>query len=304
MQLGQVLSMITQKVNTMTEAGDLDKIYSKRKPLVALLLYAIWQEQHGQPEMFDMLVRITRAPGMLRYTWRLFERGINPLSKATPHAIVFISPSIFWGSYSLIAHEEDQVQRWAAATSVVQYTEEAAQNVVDALLQIVSLANTSSCTPHITTGVWSWLIKQPTLPPICKGRSCGTSRKVVRMVQGLGNTEILKSYLLLVWSEWDQLYPDGFEEMCVSVREDFCGVGMGHHRGDLIQRLDHILRQLDQGLGYLKQHNPDLREEQVQAMEHQYQQLREILLEINIQTIACKLTHPTIILSCMLIRGV
>ena len=40
--------------------------------------------------------------------------------------------------------------------------------------------------------------------------------------------------------------------MKVSLREDFCGVAMQHHRKDLIERLGHVLDQLDQKLESLK----------------------------------------------------
>ena len=243
--MGRVSSLITQKVNTMSEAGDLDKLRSKQKPLVALLPYAVWQERHGQPEMFDMLLRTARAPGTLMFAWHCIQPfALKLFSKATPRVIIFISSSINWDRHSPIADQGDFVQRWAAATSVVQYTEEAAQSVVDMLLKIVYLSELSVCTQHITPGVWSWLTRRPTLPPICQGRRFGTSSWVISIVRRLENIETLKSYLLLIWSEWSDPPHEGFEEMRASVREDFCGIGMGHHRGDLVRRLDHVLGQL------------------------------------------------------------
>jgi len=281
----------------MAEAQALNKLHSKHKPLVALLPYAVWQEQHGQPEMFDMLLHVARAPGTLMFTWRCVKHFVvELLPKATPHTTVFISPSNVWES---IFVREDFVQRWAAATSVIPHTEEAAQCVVDVLLQVVSY---SFFTPPITTSIWLWLMRQPMLPPICRGRARGSRLTVVRMVRGLENIDILKSYLLLVWSEWDALYYDGFEEMCDSVREDFCGIGMGRHWGDLVQRLDHVLGRLDQGLGYLKQYKPDLNEDQVRNMQDQYRILREILIGVNIEAVA-RTSYPTIILSRMLIQA-
>lgn len=87
---------------------------------------------------------------------------------------------------------------------------------------------------------------------------------VARQVQALGDIDILKSYLLLVWSEWDHLPSCGFCMMCTLIEEDFGGIGMGCHQEDLIKHLDYILGQLDQGLGYLKQHVPSLHEQEVQ----------------------------------------
>jgi hypothetical protein len=65
---------------------------------------------------------------------------------------------------------------------------------------------------------------QPSLPPECSGRSRGSSADVVRQIRGLGDIEILKSYLLLVWSEWDHVGDEqsgGLAEMQISIREDF-----------------------------------------------------------------------------------
>ena len=44
------------------------------------------------------------------------------------------------------------------------------------------------------------------------------------MVRGLKDIKVLKSYLFLVWSEWDTPY--GFDEMCTSILEDFGGICM------------------------------------------------------------------------------
>jgi hypothetical protein len=105
------------------------------------------------------------------------------------------------------------VAGWAVAASAVPYTEEAGQSVVDILLHIASV---DSLRPHIPTGIWTWLNKRPSLPPKCVGRSRGSSGDVVRQVRALRDTEILKSYLLLVLSEWDCIddqQPGGLAEM-------------------------------------------------------------------------------------------
>ena len=106
------------------------------------------------------------------------------------------------------------------------------------------------------------------------GRGCSP-------VQVLGNIRILKSYLLLVWSEWDWVYHSGFAEMCTSIREDFSGVGMGCHREDLIKWLDHILEQLDQGLEYLQWHKSSINENDIRLKKWQYKELKRVLLEVD-----------------------
>ena len=73
----------------------------------------------------------------------------------------------------------------------------------------------------------------------------------------------------------------GFDEMQISIREDFGGTEMGHHRVDLVRRLDYVLERLDRGLGYLRQHNPAFDERHLRRMEDTYQKLRETLLRVD-----------------------
>ena len=69
--------------------------------------------------------------------------------------------------------------------------------------------------------------------------------------------------------------------METSIKLNFSGVGKDHHQKDLLQRLDHILGQLDLGLDYLQQHKSSLKEGEVQLMKKQYGELKEVLLEIG-----------------------
>ena len=73
----------------------------------------------------------------------------------------------------------------------------------------------------------------------------------------------------------------GFDEMQISIHEDFGGIEMGHHRVDLIRRLDHVLERLDRGLRYLRQYNPALDERDVAEMKETYPKLRETLLRVD-----------------------
>jgi len=91
---------------------------------------------------------------------------------------------------------------------------------------------------------------------MCHGQYQGALPVVIQQVKAFRDIEILKSYLLLVWSEWDCIQLGGFDKMCTLIREDFSGIGMQHHREDLIEQLDHILGQL--GQGYLRQHKQGL----------------------------------------------
>ena len=69
--------------------------------------------------------------------------------------------------------------------------------------------------------------------------------------------------------------------MQVSIREDLGGVGMWRHREDLIKRADHILGQLDRGLGYLARHKQDFRRPNIYRAEGQYEELKRVLLEVH-----------------------
>jgi len=206
------------------------------------------------------------------YATTMFQ---EPSPPSLNRIIALAAPYVTW--YDDLC-TEDTVTRWAAAVSATPYSEEVGQGVVDALLEIT---NTSSLRPHIPTNIWVWLKKQPSLPPVCQGRSNGSWEYTVRHVRGLGDIEILKSYFLLVWSEWDYAYDDpGFDEMVLSLREDLSGIGMGGHRQDLIKRLDYVLGRLDLGPKHLEQ-NPRSDEDFVREAEARYRKLKEVLLEVD-----------------------
>jgi len=288
--VGQVSNQIVHKMTTMAKAEDPTELHNKRKIVATLLPYATRQERDGKPEMLNAFLEAARTSRMTSLPWRPVLYCLHTvLYKATPRAIVLVSPHIEW---RVIRDNEDLAQLWVAAASTVQYTEEVARCVVAALLLIASNDMQSQ---YLTVDVWSWLTKRPSLPPSCLSRSRGSLWRVVKAVRGLGDIEILKSYLLITWSEWNALWSVGFDEMCVLLREDFGGVGMGHHRVDLIRRLDQILGQLDQGLESLERRLPNLGQPLFQLMKDQYGKLNEILLEINDEVIA-RTSYPIIML--------
>ena len=272
--------MITQKIETMAETGDPDELHFKSKAITAFFPYAIWQEKDGDPTMLDAFMRASWASGLLYFTWHRADRFVSALlSEATPRAIVLSSPHIPW---YLLTDRGDLVGLWAAATSAIPYTEEVAQCVVDTLLQI---ASRSKLLPYITPDIWAWLTTRPSLPPVCVGRYYGTYGHVAEAIRKLEDVDILKSYMLLAWSEWDALWNEGFDQICASIRGDFGGAGMDRHWVELIQRLDHVLGELAQGLGHLQKRNPILRAYDFQLMDDQYKRLRETLLEANMEAI-------------------
>jgi len=279
----------------MAEAGDEPILRGKRKAITTLLPYAAWLERDGRPGMLDAFLRAARALGFMWYHPTHFSNMLS--SKASPRAVVLASPYIPWRSSP---KGVGLVQRWAAAVSAAPHTEEVAQSVVDALLRIASHRELS---PHITLDAWSWLKKRPSLPFTCTGRRFGTYSNNVKAVRELKDIEVLKSYLVLVWSEWDAILDEGFDEMHASVCWDFGGIGMGHHRADLIHRLDHILGQLDRGIEHLKQRVPGVDGQKFRKMKNQYGKLRYILLEANARAIAGTSYRVTTLLSILIQTG-
>ena len=261
----------------MARIADPDQIWSKRKVIIALFPYVVWQDRLGDGDygMVDAFSGIIRAPEMVAL---LTEQITTLFEEASPdppnRGVTLMSPHVDWGQVS----NRNTVTWWAAAALAVPYTEEVGESVVDTLLQI---ASEDLLRPYIPTDIWAWLKKRPSLPPICNGRSMGTQGSVVSRVRELGDVEILESYLLIVWSEWDYVYEDGLVEMRSSIREEFGGIGMGRHREVLVKRLDRVLGQLDRGLGYLKQQNPLLDEDHIPTAREQYGELRKVLLEVD-----------------------
>ena len=272
----------------MIEAADLNPILRKRKAISALFPYAVYLARDGQQGMADTFLRVARASNSnyREFMWGCVGPCIVPLldKPTTPSLdsiIILASHRVPWYSSRV---DKDTVARWAAATLAIPYTEEVGQSVVDALLQIASV---DSLRPHIPIGIWAWLKRRPSPPPVCYGRWIGIKEDVVRHVRALEDIEILKSYFLFVWSEWDPVkYPwerRSLQEMWTSIQEDFGGIGMGHHRKELINRLDHILGQLDLGLEHLRLHKPSLDDDDVQTAKEQYGELKKLLLDIIIR---------------------
>jgi len=271
---------VTRRLKTLAEAEDFHLLRSRFKAIVALLPYAVRHERDGKDEMLDAFLRAARASRKSQFTWIYLKQiATKLLSEASPRAVVLASPHIPWG---VMADRGDLVQQWATATSAVLYTEEVGQSVVNVLLRIASV---DRLVPSIPVDVWSWLSKQPPLPPICLGRDVATRGCVVKAVRALKDVEILKSYLLLVWSEWDELQDSsGFNKMCALIREDFSGIGVGRQRAELIQRLDHVLGQLDQGSEHLKQQNLQFDRYYLWKAKRRYRKLKEILMEVERRT--------------------
>ena len=276
----QVSNVITQKLKTLAEAEDHHSLRSKRKAVATLLPYAVWQERDGRPEMLDTFLHAARVSRERQLTWnRIAQAAIRLLSEASPRAIILASPHFPW---DLFTDNGDLVRQWATAASVVRYAEDVGQSVVDVLLQI---ASQDRLVPFIPVDVWAWLTRRPPLPPTCMGRHVGTHSRVIKAVRALKDVEVLKSYFLVVWSEWDDLRNNaGFNKMCAAIKEDLCGTEKGGHRAELILRLNQVLGQLDGGFGHLKEHDPKFGKYDLWKMKRRYGKLRELLLEVENRT--------------------
>ena len=262
----------------MARAKDPDQIESKRKALIALFPYAVWRERGGEYRMFDAYFGIFAVPKAMELVGKSIVALLEEASHNSPNWVVtLVLPYEDWG-YEIFMEDQNTVTRWASAALAVTGTEKLGPNVVDTLLRI---ASNDLLLPSIPVDVWAWLKKRPSLPPICRGRFLGTRGHVVRRVRELGDVELLESYFLLVWSEWDSVYDSGLREMRSSIREGFGGIGMWRRREVLIKRLDHVLGQLDKGPEHLKQQKPSFGEQHIRKMREQYEELKEELLEVD-----------------------
>ena len=250
----------------------------KPKAISALLPYAISLDQSGDQEMNDATFHLAKISTPWRFRQHYIERyTIALLSEPAPPSLnrttVHLSTYVPFGSW-----DEGMVSRWTAAVSAVPYSERVGWSVISTLLK---LASSEVLRPCIPIDVWALLKKQPSLPPVCPGRDLGNVRAVIDHVRGLGDFDILKSYFLLVLSEWNALNHSNLAGMRLSITEDFGGIGMQHHRADLIKRLDHVLAELDRGLEHFRQYRPEFGEDDVQGRKERYGRLREGLLEVE-----------------------
>ncbi|KAF9780489.1 hypothetical protein BJ322DRAFT_295883 [Thelephora terrestris] len=289
-RVDEISNLVTHALWDMARRSDPYEIECKRKAITALFPYAVWRERDMKHEMMDAFLTVFLVSNPTTSLWHPIVQFIGTLFKAlSPQAIVVTSPHVPWYR---VADDESVVTAWAAATLAIQYTEvvdreiieEVERRVVDALLQIASV---DSLRPHVPDDSWSWLNKRPSLPPVCLGRSMATKKHVVRRVGELEDVEILKSYLVLVWSEWDpigspKLDPAGshrcLREMQLVISRNFRGDGMQAHRKDLVDHLVRVLGQLGRGLEDLKEGKPWIDEDDVERAKVQYLKLRDVLL--------------------------
>jgi len=103
----------------------------------------------------------------------------------------------------------------------------------------------------------------------------------IRRVRALGDLEVLKSYLLLFWSGLPHIddWLESLAEVQISIQEDFGGIGMAHHRKDLMKWLDRGLEE-----GY----------DTTESTKERYKEFRRLLEEEHVKVVSR--TPPWLIL--------
>jgi len=286
-----VSEKLSKKLKTLVEATDLGQIRSEYKAITALFPYAVWQERDGKHEMLNAFLYVVGASKWFGFMWNhigpLFPKLLDEESHISlKRASVLVSPHLRWWSLPTSKH---LIQPLATAASAIPYTNEVGMSVVDTLLQI---ASDHSLRQYIPLDMWSWLNTHPPLPPVCRGRYLAGLSNTLQIVQALGDIEILKSFLLLVWSEWNGLYFEGLKETYSSIWDDLSEIEMWHHREDLLKHLDHVLGQLDLGLEHLRQRDPDINEDGIQQRKDQYRTLQKVLLEVDMEATEMLIGEP------------
>ena len=274
------MELIAQKLETLADAPDRVPLLRKEKAIYALLPYAIRQERDQEYAIFDALLHAAEKIPGFRFSWCHIQPFLDKLFDGTSHlsserALILVSPYMNWHESNF---GKDRARIWAVAASAVPKEEEIAPSAIDTLLQI---AFHNLLPSGLYGDAWSWLKLRPLLPPVCEGRSLGRHREIVRRVRDLGDIEILKSYLLLVWSEWDYGFDDGHFETHDLIRRDFSGIEMKSHRADLLQRLDYILAELDRPLQHFQRYDPNFHRDYLRRSKNRYRKLGKTLLEVD-----------------------
>jgi hypothetical protein len=293
----RVSSLIIKTLESLLQAADPFMILSKHKAICTIVPFAVSLEQHGQQGMVDLALRAVEASRSPESIWcrvygyiaKLFER---PSPSSIYRVIALTAHYWGWGSWG---NTEIAVVKWETAILEVPYTEETCQSAVATALQVV---HDGSLRPHIPVKVWAWLKKQPILPPQSEGRTKGPNPDVISHIRGLGDIEILKSYLVLLWSEWKLPSDEEIDATGITIRKDFCGTRMEQHRKDLVRRLDHVLGELDRGWGYFSQHTTCYpTQDEVELAKGRYGKLKDVLLEVEREGTMKALTRTSLVLT-------
>ncbi|KAF9645648.1 hypothetical protein BDM02DRAFT_488486 [Thelephora ganbajun] len=281
MQLETITSSIASRL--MEATRDPDAIVFQYKAITALFPYAARRGQEGDSQLLDAFLRAVKYfPYTSQWTRRyirpviprlLAEGGSTTLKRAAILALPHLE--LAWLDCNDIG---TFIELWISAAEALEDTEGVCQAVVDVLLQ---MAFFHSVRGHITPKVWSWLNKRPSLPPRCRGRLlCSIGSNVLPAIRARNDVELLTSYLITMWSEWDCAGEWAFEGMCEALWEVFCGDDdeVREHKKDLVVRLNSVLGELSRGLGYLRSRNPDMQLGEFDVIRERYRELKRILV--------------------------
>ena len=263
--------------------------WQQAQAIRVLFWYAVIQEQCGDTNLFDAILRLAgKQFNQHQLHELLWPLGVSKMfAHASPRAIILVTPHLGLATEPFSV-AQDLISKWLEAVSVAPHTEEVASSVVITLLQV---AANGDLWLSIPADVWLWFNERPSLPPADSADSWWKSDpSIVRTIRGLNNTEILTSYLIMVWSKWENIFNVDYPEMQASVREGFRGIGMGCYRVELIQRLDYVLGELDRRSGRLDADNNLWRYEvedshMPEVKRDKYEELKRILQEADQEAI-------------------
>jgi len=98
----------------------------------------------------------------------VFKMGTQHMEAMLPILLQYSTLYSFRYQYWFLRHANDigaMMQLWMAAASVLPYTGDIGQSVVDTLLQ---MAADCDLLPHIPVLAWDWLKRRPRLRPECE----------------------------------------------------------------------------------------------------------------------------------------
>ena len=252
----------------------MEQIKSKLKALITLFPYAVQLERDGDRRIFDAYFNIFVAPKARELVAKPIIGLLGEASLNSPNwAVTLMLPYRDWG----LKCNHNTLTGWAGAALAVSYTEKIGQSVVDTLLQIARVNQFLEPSISIPIDIWAFLKKRPSLPPAFTGLKDGTMPYVVRKVRELGDVEILESYLVIAWSEWNTICSGGVPEMCTSISKGLGGIGMWRRREVLTKHLDHVRGGLERER--LKQRDPSIYSDPLLGRNVQYGQLMWSLID-------------------------
>ena len=225
----EVSLLITQKLESMVDSDPRQTISKYEcRAISALFPYAILLEQGGQQQMLDAISHIAKAMrpgGLIWYPLRPFITTMfeKPNPPSLNWVLGLISPNVPWHDGP---HDKNMIARQAVAASAA-LNPEVHWSVADELLHLAFIDSL-----------------QPFIPEDLPERPKGTRGDITHKVRALGDFGILEAYLLLVWSEWSNIFddlPGDLVDMQASIREEFCGIEMFRHRENLIKQLNGVL---------------------------------------------------------------